>query len=150
MQRWGLLAGAIFLGSCSVATVEFDRQAETPTALVKAQAADIPVYTRTALPPTPYTVIGTVKALRGVQQLRGPTGPVREDEVLALLKKKAAAEGAHALLDVQIKEHHVSLKQGGEPIPPEVRALAEWGCDIIHYLEARAPAIAFTAPAQPR
>jgi len=150
MRRWGLIAWALLLAGCSVTTVTFDRQTETPTAPLRTPAANIPIYMRTTLPSAPYTVIGTVKALKGMEQLRGLTGPVREAEVLALLKKKAAAEGAHALLDVQIRERHVLLKQGGEQIPPEVRALAEWGCDIIHYMEATAEAIVFTAPAQPR
>jgi len=149
LGRTALLA-AVFLAGCSVTTVTFDRQGETPLALVKAPARNLPIYTAATLPSADYAVIGTVRALRGMEQLRGLTGPVREAEVLALLKKKAAAEGAHALLDVQVKERHVSLKLGDAEIPPQVLALAEYGCDIIHYVEATAKAIVFTSALQPR
>lgn len=91
-------------------------------------------------------MIGTVRVRRALEQLRGLTGPVRHAEVLALLERRAAAEGAHALLDVELRERHVSLRRGEDELPPEVRALAEWGCDIVHYVEATARAIVFPPP----
>jgi hypothetical protein len=133
-----------------VTTVTFERVGEPPPGLSVARPRDLPVYTATAPPPAPYVVLGTIRALRGMEQLRGLTGPVRRDEMLALLKKKAAAEGAHALMDVELGERHVSVRLGGEDIPSEVRALAEYGCDVIHYMEATAQAIVFTAPPVPR
>lgn len=149
LVRCTTVAAAALLVGCSVTTVAFDRQSERPAA-VKLPAAEIAVYTSAVPPSAEYVVLGRVTALKGMEQLRGLTGPVPEAEVLALLKKKAAAEGAQALLDVEFKERHVSLRQRGEEIPPEIRALAEWGCDIIHYVEATALAIAFTTGLKPR
>jgi hypothetical protein len=144
------LGAAAFLAGCSVTTVTFEREGETPAGPPAARPRDLPIYTATAPPPAPYVTIGTIKALRGLEQLRGLTGPVRRDEMLALLKKKAAGEGAQGLMDVDVRERHVSLKLGGEGIRPEVRALAEYGCDVIHYMEATAQAIVFTTPSAPR
>lgn len=50
----------------------------------------------------------------------------------------------------QTRDRMASLKRGeGGDLPEEVRALAHWGCDIVHYVEATADAIVFQITLSP-
>jgi len=66
---------AALLVGCSVTTVAFDRQSERPAAAVKLAGAEIAVYTSAAPPSAEYMVVGSVTALKGMEQLQGLTSP---------------------------------------------------------------------------
>jgi len=149
MRRWGLIAGTVLLIGCSTTRVSFERLGG-PGISTTGPAADLPIYTATEPPPAPYIVVGRVTVQKAREQLQGLTGPIEEKEIRALLRRKAEQEGAAALLNVQIRERMASLKRGeGGDLPEEVRALADWGCDIVHYVEATADAIVFSPRSLP-
>jgi hypothetical protein len=146
MRRWGLIAWALLLAGCATTRVSFERLAG-PLAPTKGRGADLPIYTATEPPLAPYLVVGRVTVQKAREQLQGLTGPIEEKEILALLRRKAQEAGAEALLNVQIRERMASLKRGeGGDLPEEVSALAHWGCNIVHYVEATADTIVFQRP----
>ena len=149
MRGWVGIAVAVLLAACSTTMVSFERLGG-PAVPTTGRAADLPIYTATEPPPSAYIVVGRLTVQKAREQLQGLTGPIEEKEILALLRRKAKEEGAGALLNVQIQERMASLKRReGADLPEEVRGLAHWGCDIVHYVEGTADAIVFSPRSPP-